>query len=78
MVVRRSPFRLLWNPLVTAALGIGVCASSVVLTDGLDGAPSHPFLDPAGVDAARIRALHDAIATRHLWSSLGRADERWR
>lgn len=34
--------------------------------------------DPAGTDAARIRALHDAIATPHLWSSLGPPGERWR
>ncbi len=34
--------------------------------------------DPAGADAARIRALHDAIATPHLWSSLGRSLQEWR
>jgi GNAT superfamily N-acetyltransferase len=33
--------------------------------------------DPAGADASRIRALHDAIATPHLWSSLGHSDELW-
>ncbi len=32
----------------------------------------------AGVDVARIRALHDAIGTPHLWLSLGGADERSR
>jgi GNAT superfamily N-acetyltransferase len=35
--------------------------------------------DPGGgAGAARIRELHDAIATPHLWSSLGRSDEAWR
>lgn len=33
--------------------------------------------DPAGADAARVRELHDAIATPHLWSSLARSDEQW-
>lgn len=34
--------------------------------------------DPAGVDAARIRALHDVVATSHHWSSLALSDEQWR
>ena len=42
---------------------------------------SRPRRDPAGADAARIRALHNAIATPHstphYWSSLGRSDEQW-
>lgn len=44
----------------------------------VDGLRVDRLSDPAGVNAARIRALHDTIATPHLWSSLGGADERWR
>lgn len=33
--------------------------------------------NPPGADARRIRRLHDAIATPHLWSSLGRSEEGW-
>jgi hypothetical protein len=33
--------------------------------------------DASGADADHIRALHDAVATAHHWSSLGRSDERW-
>jgi GNAT superfamily N-acetyltransferase len=34
--------------------------------------------DPAGADASRVQALHEQIATPHLWRSVGRSDERWR
>jgi GNAT superfamily N-acetyltransferase len=33
--------------------------------------------DPAGLDADRILALHQAIATPHHWSSLGHSSEQW-
>lgn len=34
-------------------------------------------LDDPSHHAARIARLHDAIATPHLWSSLGRSEEQW-
>lgn len=45
--------------------------------DPIDGFALERVEDPAGVDARRIRRLHDAIARPHHWSSLGRSDEAW-
>lgn len=43
----------------------------------VDGFALERVDDPAGEDAGRIRRLHDAIATPHHWSSLGRSEEGW-
>lgn len=35
-------------------------------------------LEGASLQQDRVRRLHDAVAIPHLWSSVGRFDERWR